>query len=380
MRFLDEHLAFIDDAGLGWLSSDDPAPRRLLPRVTTYRIARLPDGHRVLLALRPTLANPKHRELVVLDPRDPMMEPRLLASGPLLGDPFLAPAGDRVAFVVAGDSARAYEVRVLDLLGKQLVQVGFTFPQDPAPDSEGRRFVTRTHEPPVDISFRPRSDELWCFIDQRQVIASPGGFRLVLRASYTTSRLGGVPIPEAVVDPDEPRRRVPRGGLFTSDGKRWVFRSLGGQLRLGNADDPDSEAGVELSGPNRAGGAVQLDGPDRFAVLSAPGDDRVDLQLLDLAQGETPRFLARDVATWSLGRERVLAIARKLGDRRATGDLVLVDLVSGGETLLAHNVAEVALARPCDACDPTGPGQPFAYAVQTRVPYRTEGLWQSALP
>jgi hypothetical protein len=238
------------------------------------------------------------------------------------------------------------------------------------------------------VAFRPgHPGELWCFVGGRLFVLPPqGGARPIegpLEASVRFRRPRreppGAPI-DSVIQSDG-------SSMFSSDGRRWLFRAGRGEVRLGDADHPGEDPGMlltsELLGERPE--VIELAPGGPLAVEDEPpGGERRDLYLAE-PPWESRRLLVRDISRVIWGSGRALALARKIGrdgvgGDAGSGDLSLVDLATGAETVLARNVVDMALARPCAGCDPLAPGVPLAYVVQARVPFRLDGLWLAALP
>jgi hypothetical protein len=367
--FIDEDLYFVDDSGLRRLAAGAEAPELLLSGVGAFRPVSTPLGD---LVVRQPLADGKETLALV----------RLSADGAtavdqvsdrLIGDPFVSPDGRFLAWVSVTDKPMVVGLNIIDLSASFRRNPRFgVHDWRPDPPASGP-----PPPPLIDAAFRPGSSEVWFGIHTTVTVVVPGA-RQISRPIYVGPRIGPRRSADLLVD-DEPsgRWRAP-AALFTGDGRRWIFQGSDGRPRLGNADDPESDQGVTVGTFLSRNDLLELVPGRRLAVWLLPGNDRADLYLLEVERDEL-RFVARDVGATLFGTNRLLAIARKVGDRRATGDLVLVDLDTGAETLLAQNVSEFAVP-PCAGCDPTAPGAPFAYVVQARVPWRHEGLWIGELP
>jgi hypothetical protein len=240
----------------------------------------------------------------------------------------------------------------------------------------------------VTIAFRPgHPDQLWCFVNGRLFVVGPSpGARAIDGPLEPLARIlrPALPLPGAPRDgPLQPEG----SSLFTADGGRWVFRAGASEVRLGDADHPGDDPGLPLT-------SEKLGEPPQIMELAPggplavedepPGGSRTDLYLTE-APWQTRRLLVRDVARVVWGSGRLLALARKIGQgsigrSAGSGDLFLLDLASGAETVLAHNVVEMALPRAAAGADPLAAGTPLAYLVQARVPYRYDGVWRGTLP
>jgi hypothetical protein len=372
--FIGEDLYFVDDSHLGRLVAGADAPENLLPAVLAVRPIATPEGD--LVVRRPTADSKDEAVAVVrLTPDGPLVTD--LGRASLIGDPFVSPDGGRVAWVSARPAApEIVDLNVRDLVKGTSHRSPVTAPAVIMPPATSTRPPAA---PQVDVSFRPGGEEVWFSIDVKLFVQHADAVLSVDRAVNTVIRIGPERSADRLADDQPTFSRRARASLFTSDGRRWIFQGADARHHLGNADDPGTDGGIAVSTIGGASDLLELEPGRRLAVWLSPGNDRVDLYLLD-PENDQLRFLVSDVGSTLFGQRRVLAIARKVGDRRATGDLVLLDLASGAETLLAHNVSEFAIPAPCAGCDPTAPGAPFAYVVQARVPWRYEGLWTGELP
>ena len=119
---------------------------------------------------------------------------------------------------------------------------------------------------------------------------------------------------------------------------------------------------------------------ERAAYLFTVTFGKKDLHVLDMEQRKV-RKVARDVAAVTLGRARAVVRVRSLiSGGEGPGDLVVVDLETGADTLLARNVVDFAVTPACADCDPTAPGARLVYLVSGRVPWKHDGLWEAVLP
>jgi hypothetical protein len=368
--FIGEDLYAIDGTDLVRLRAGGEGREVLLDEVSAFRPAS--DG--TLVVRRPVLGGPREA-LASLGPQGTATP---LVEASLIGDPFLSPDGRKLGWMSGSwppqQLTDPLTVTVLDLDSR--TPLTFTVP---ATVVTGGRTATDGHElpvPSVDVAFRPGTDEGWFSLSGKLFIL--GAAVALERPVSTGLRIGPARSGERVSDDRPAAGRRTRSSLFTADGRRWIFEGDDGRFHLGNAARPLSDDGIAVSTMGQAEDLLELDPGRRLAVWLSPGPDRTDLYVLDVAADQL-RFLATDVGATLFGAHRVLAIARKVGDRRATGDLVLVDLDTGAETLLSHNVSEFAVPA-CSGCDATAPGAAFAYIVQARVPWLYEGLWTGELP
>jgi hypothetical protein len=367
--FIGEDLFLVESNRLSRLAAGQEAPEVLLPRVTAFRPVKTPEGQ--LVVRRPNADTRDETLALVQLTADGTLASELTRTRPI-GDPFVSPDGGRVAWASAGDPPEMVSMSVHDLSSGRLSRVG-SFPTVDWKTATGEPRL-----PDVEILYRPGSTDVWFSLDATLTIVRATGLESVVRPVIIGNRIGPGRSSDRLADDQPSFSRRARPAVFTADGLRWIFEGGDGRTYLGNADAPQLGDGIAVSTIGSSPDLLELGSGRRLAVWLTPGIDRADLHLLDLERGEL-RFLAQDVGATLFGAHRVLAIARKLGDRRATGDLVLVDLDTGTETLLAHNVSEFAVP-PCAGCDVTRAGAPFAYVVQARVPWRYEGLWTGELP
>jgi hypothetical protein len=306
---------------------------------------------------------------------------RLLARTGVSGELFVAPDGRRVV-ISEITAARLVRLRLIGLEDGQERSVDLAIPPP-----VGRNGTVVELPPSTSLAFRPRSAEVWYFINRRlYVIDDVVTFvDRPVEPLRRIEKLGASPNPSAGLR--APPLRAERSSIFTADGARWLFDGSDDMTRLGNADRPADDEGLVLAGHvfYDEGDIIELSPGGKIAFEDGwPGRrGRRDLYLAE-PPWQSRRLLANDVAEVRFGADRALAVVRPIGaparERRfGVGDLVLLDLASGAETLLARNVVSAAL-RPCAGCDLTSPGTTLSYAVQARVPHRFDGLWLGALP
>jgi hypothetical protein len=350
---------------------DDDSPRQIESDVERWRVRPgVAPGvfvHRSVGGMNETV-----NEWSLID-LDGVAPPRVLATDRGPTNLQSSADGTQVAVLTGGPARGIVRMHVIPLAGGEERTVDLTVP--PPIDSAGR-------EQSIDVfsvSFRPGTSEVWCFVEARlYVLAGDGSLTFVDRAVEVSSGVG----PARRGDAGLFELPVQTESLFTADGKRWIFRS-GNKVLLGDADHPSSEEGMLVSMDVFAAEITELPGGMLVFEDRPSGGGRRDLYVAEPPY-EGRRLLVRDVAETIFGHGRVLALSHKIGGDNAsssgTGDMSIVDLASGGETILARNVTDVAVPRVCADCDPIAPGTPLLYGVQARVPFKYDGLWLGTVP
>jgi hypothetical protein len=258
---------------------------------------------------------------------------------------------------------------------------GATPPQDEAwelpPSSVGLNYL---------LTWRPGTDELWCLDNNTwPVVLRPG-------QPAVASARGAVivhvvdpssPGPTAVLDVYAPAEPGATYDFFIEGGRWWIARDAmqGGTVRLAEASDPSGATGIVLG---EAGEFVKevaiLEPGRRIAVRMLRSDDLTppDLYTIDLTDG-TKRLVATHAPQVVYGTNRVLvsAEANQAGDGAR---LSLIDLLTGATSVIADNVAQMVVARPCRTCLPLDPGARTAFTIQARFPFEQDGVWTGTLP
>jgi hypothetical protein len=179
--------------------------------------------------------------------------------------------------------------------------------------------------------------------------------------------------------------RLPEGtsSMFTRDGKYWFSWDALRTVYVGLADDPTAP-GFPLHPDGTQVSAFWETNDGHFWVGASTTDqNRQDIYLID-PQARTSRTLATGGHLVVPGRTRALAILNWESSRLA-GDLVLVDLASGEQTMLAENVYAAAVDPgktadvPMDA-DRLAPGTRVAFLTRSRLESPYDGLWVATLP
>jgi hypothetical protein len=197
----------------------------------------------------------------------------------------------------------------------------------------------------------------------------------------------GLTVVRGTLDPYVPYVRRPDSKLsvFTRDGRHW-FSSGGGErptIYVGSSDDPT--APLQALNPRGTVTTSYWETDDGRLLVGAwtLDDNRNDIYLVDADAG-TSRALASAGHLVALGHTRALALLN-WETSRLSGDLTLVDLASGAQTVLARDVYEVAVDRGKSAdvpsgSDPLAPGTRVAYLTNNRLASPWDGLWVVLLP
>ena len=179
--------------------------------------------------------------------------------------------------------------------------------------------------------------------------------------------------------------RLPEGtsSMFTRDGKYWFSWDALRTVHVGLADDLTAP-GFPLHPDGTKISAFWETTDGHFWVgASTTDENRQDLYLVD-PEARTSRTLATGGHLLVPGHTRALAILN-WESSRLSGDLVLVDLASGKQTLLAENVYAAAVDPgktadvPMDA-DRLAPGTRIAFLTRSRLESPYDGLWLATLP
>ncbi len=237
---------------------------------------------------------------------------------------------------------------------------------------------------PVVVIWRPGHDEIWIeWQDPGSTTISSSVDPSSQSGHLTVWKLGEglTAIATTLADPLQ---------TFTSDGRYWFHSSYrpgtsypADRLYVCPADDPLAP-GFPTNPPGTAisGTPVQLaDG--RLLVEGSFRDfNRNDISVVDPETGAAfPLGTGGHVI--AVGQTRILTLLRWIASAR-TGDLTLIDLHSGVQTLIAENVFEVSLegdiTPPNSGVDPLASGARVAYLVQSRFASPYDGLWIATLP
>lgn len=366
-RFAGETLVFNQDDDLWALRPDATQPVLLVPRFRGWTARSTSSEVQIAAFSQPV-------EAMRGDPPKPMSlllirgaSSRVLMTGYFASSVLFAPGDDRIVVVEQLEGSGSLRLRVFhaDGEGQETIDLAATAP------GEAFRFQ------PATVTFRPGTREIWCFLGDGLRIVRDDGSLLSLPPVEHWPFVD----PTAAVDIQPEKTFFPQGTsppLFTSDGRFWLYR-FHSSLFLARADQPQLP-GLVIQERNDFPVAHVREVGDgrRLLVWSAPpgNGSRWDLTLLDSETNER-RLLATALGPSAVGKRRVLAITNLLG---GLGDLRLIDLDTGQDSLLAQNVTGFALPAPCAGCDPTAPGAPVAYVVHARIPFKYDGLWRLELP
>jgi hypothetical protein len=181
--------------------------------------------------------------------------------------------------------------------------------------------------------------------------------------------------------------RAPDGkqSAFTRDGRHWFSTDNGDRptISVGLSDDPTADR-LPLN-PHGTVTTSHWETDDGRLLVGAwtISEYRKDAYLVDADAG-TSRAIASAGYLVALGHTRALALLN-WEVSRATGDLTLIDLLSGEKTVLAEDVYAVDVDRGKSADVPSGtdalaPGTRVAYLTNNRLASPWDGLWVASLP
>jgi hypothetical protein len=174
--------------------------------------------------------------------------------------------------------------------------------------------------------------------------------------------------------------------LFTPDGRHWFSFAVGDHAIMafvGSADDPSGPVfplnprGTDTSGYRQTSDGQLL--VDAHLLAS----ERSDLYLVNPDTGAS-RAIGSNGHVLALGQTRALALL-DWQFSTFTGTLTLIDLVTGGQTMLAENVYAVAIdpgksAEVPPGTDSLAAGTGVAFLKRNRIPSPYDGLWMATLP
>jgi hypothetical protein len=240
----------------------------------------------------------------------------------------------------------------------------------------------------------------WVTFELQQIDASdssawewrPGHEELWLTINDGTLRIwkpetGVTPMPVAPVQ----NARAPNGTLsiFTSDGNYWFSMRPGQEssgeqaLYVGSADDPAGTAYQVTPAGAQIYSHWELADGRILAGAWTTSDYRKDYYLVDPSTGASQGFAVNGLLV-ALGHTRVLAhVNWEAG--LGTGDLCLIDLATGTQTLLAQDVYAAAVDPGVHADVPAGTdalatGTRIAFLVRNRIDSPYDGVWIAELP
>ncbi len=220
------------------------------------------------------------------------------------------------------------------------------------------------------VEWRPGRDELWFY------------FYHVGRNFGTWTPASGFALasgnPASVTELPDGRK-----SMFTRDGAYWFSLDEQRTVRVGPADDPTAPTfPIHPAGTLLA--ALLETGDGRLLVGASTTDlDRQDLAIVDPTTGAVLP-IASGGHLVALGHGRVLAMLN-WESSSLVGDLVLIDLASGAQTVLAENVLAAAVDPGQTADVPPGAdrlasGTRVAFLARSRLESPYDGLWVTTLP
>ncbi len=180
-----------------------------------------------------------------------------------------------------------------------------------------------------------------------------------------------------------------RNSIFTRDGNYWFSlrpgREPGGRpaLYVGSADDPAGPAYQVTPAGAQIYSHWELADGRILAGAWTTTDDRKDYYLVDPSTGASQGFAVNGLLV-ALGHTRALAhVNWEAG--LGTGDLSLIDLATGAQTLLGQDVYAAAVDPGTHADVPPGtdalaPGTRIAFLVRNRMDSPYDGIWVAELP
>jgi hypothetical protein len=173
------------------------------------------------------------------------------------------------------------------------------------------------------------------------------------------------------------------------DGNYWFSlrpgREPGGRpaLYVGSADDPAGPAYQVTPAGAQIYSHWELADGRILAGAWTTTDDRKDYYLVDPSTGASQGFAVNGLLV-ALGHTRALAhVNWEAG--LGTGDLSLIDLATGAQTLLGQDVYAAAVDPGTHADVPPGtdalaPGTRIAFLVRNRMDSPYDGIWVAELP
>ena len=171
--------------------------------------------------------------------------------------------------------------------------------------------------------------------------------------------------------------------MFTRDGKYWFSRDAMSTVNIGLADDPTAPLFPIHPNGTRVSAFWETHDGHFWVGASTTDENRQDIYLID-PEARTSRTLATGGHLVVPGHTRALAILNWESSRLA-GDLVLIDLASGEQTLLAENVYAAAVdpgqtADVSPDADRLASGTRVAFLTRSRLESPYDGLWLATLP
>jgi len=216
----------------------------------------------------------------------------------------------------------------------------------------------------------PGHEEVWLQADIQVTIWKPDGSLSTVQANLRSLSRGV---------------NMADWSIFTADGMHWFGVGSGQHPSMvaGSVDDPTLPP-VRLNPEGTSCYSYWSLGGDELLVSTYTDDSqRQDFYRVDLATGAS-RVLLGGGQVVALGRTRALALL-DWESWRSAGNLALVDLETGENTLLAENVTMAIVApgnsaEPDPAHDPLAPGTKVAFVYRNRLASPYDGLWVTELP
>ena len=222
--------------------------------------------------------------------------------------------------------------------------------------------------------WRPGRDEVWVYFFR----GGEGFATWKPESGFVTRARGNHPVAMR-------HRPDGRDSVFTRDGA-YYFSTRAGQslpIHVGPADDPTAPVFPIQPAGTWVGALWETEEGGLLVGAYTFDSNRQDLSIVDPATGAS-RILASGGHVLQLGRGRALAIVSWESTRRV-GDLVLVDLATGEQTLLAENAYAAAVdpgvsADVAPAADRLRSGTRVAFLTRSRFESPYDGLWMATLP
>jgi hypothetical protein len=219
--------------------------------------------------------------------------------------------------------------------------------------------------------WRPGREELWFYF--REIDAGYG----LWKPESGAQAMAGIPVAMTAWPDGE-------NSIFTRDGRYWFsWGNARRTVHVGPADDPAAPT-FPIHPDGTVVTALWEVGDGRLLVGSSTTDpNRQDIAVVDPAL-RTSHTIASGGHAVALGRTRTLAIVN-WESTRAAGDLALVELASGEQTILAENVYAAAVDPGYTAdvppeVDRLAPDTRVAFLTRSRLESPYDGLWVARLP
>jgi hypothetical protein len=168
------------------------------------------------------------------------------------------------------------------------------------------------------------------------------------------------------------------GAPFTPDGQFWLSVEPSGIVAIRSiADAAFTPYALNAVGTGLSG---YLPLPDGRAIseVYTTYPFHCDISLVDPKQ-QTSTLLASNGHVVRVGSGRILALLNWV-KATLSGDLTLIDMATGEQTLLAENVFAVAIEPSPSEIEPLPSGARVAYLVRSRIAAPYDGLWVTTLP